>query len=74
MSLAKKKWCLHGKNAYKVCVCNSWNLKKKKYKDVCEDEDIINTNRKLVNNDKNIDKKIFYKQFPIKIAIKNLHQ
>jgi hypothetical protein len=49
-------------------------LKKKKYKDVCEDEDIINTNRKLVNNDKNIDKKIFYKQFPIKIAIKNLHQ
>jgi len=47
---------------------------KKKYKDVCEDDDIINTNRKLVNNDKNIDKKIFYKQFPIKIAIKNLHQ
>jgi hypothetical protein len=49
-------------------------LKKKKYKDVCEDEDIINTNRKLVNSDKNIDKKMFYKQFPIKIAIKNLHQ
>lgn len=41
---------------------------------MCEDDDIINTNRKLVNNDKNIDKKIFYKQFPIKIAIKNLHQ
>jgi len=55
-------------------VCAILEILKKKYKDVCEDDDIINTNRKLVNNDKNIDKKIFYKQFPIKIAIKNLHQ
>lgn len=55
-------------------VCAILEILKQKYKDVCEDEDIINTNRKLVNNDKNIDKKIFYKQFPIKIAIKNLHQ
>ena len=55
-------------------LCAILEILKKKYKDVCEDEDIINTNRKLVNNDKNIDKKIFYKQFPIKIAIKNLHQ
>jgi hypothetical protein len=55
-------------------VCAILEILKKKYKDVCEDDDIINTNRKLVNSDKNIDKKIFYKQFPIKIAIKNLHQ
>ena len=55
-------------------VCAILEILKQKYKDVCEDEDIINTNRKLVNSDKNIDKKIFYKQFPIKIAIKNLHQ
>jgi hypothetical protein len=55
-------------------VCAILEILKQKYKDVCEDEDIINTNRKLVNSDKNIDKKMFYKQFPIKIAIKNLHQ
>jgi len=55
-------------------LCAILEILKKKYKDVCEDDDIINTNRKLVNSDKNIDKKIFYKQFPIKIAIKNLHQ